>query len=564
MASARLPGRQLISGLLASLLATVAAAPLTVPDAARAQTLRGQVFDGPLPPLRPSRMPRPVQRAGSVPTEAIDATTSTAPVARANDLAAHTEGDEDAAAQPPSGTRSALRDGEHGPIEGAATAPTDGVLEAEPEYRNPDGSDSVMWDARPQRDRRAFDAPPAGHDAEAFAAEVSPHTDRRPRRIYSFDPWQPRGITLGNFIVFPVIDIGAVWNSNLLRSQAARADQGLELRPSVRLRSNWRTHALEASAAGGLSYFDKMPSEDDRAYELDARGRLDITRRTQLSGQLRRNVVQESRGTLDSRLRTDGRADVVSDEARIALSHRFNRLEVALRGSVINRDFEAQASGSGSRSQPDDRDVRVSAAAARASWSFKPTLIAFAEAEIDDRDFRSTSFSDGIARDSTGERYRAGIGFGNTGQVLRGEISLGYGRQRPDDARLATIDGLLIEANIGWRIDALNALLVRASSDVTDTAVAGSAGGLSRRISAELRHAFLRQLIGTAGIAHSATTYQGVEISEHLTETTLGLEYYLGPEAILFGRWQHASYRSSAAGADWSGDEVRIGVRLRR
>ncbi len=463
----------------------------------------------------------------------------------------------------PSGVRPTIRDAD--PEAQLEPEPVpDGVIEAQEEYRNPDGQDPVQWDARLPQDSDAFERPPAGFDAQAFGVELAPIDDRRPTLLFRFEPWQPRGIRMGSFTVFPQADIGAAWVSNLFRSKPARADQALDLRPTIRAVSNWRTHAVELRATAGLSFFDNFPREDDRAYQLEARGRLDVTRQTSLSASALRDVAQESRGTLDSRLRGGARADVETNEARLQLDHRFNRLSVQLRGVVRERTYEQTTQADGATLDNRDRNLRTTEEAARATWTFKPTLQAFSEVGLNQRRFEAASPIDGIKRDSDGERYRVGVGFGNTGQVLRGEASIGYGRQAPLDARLAPVDGVIIDANLAWRVDGLTAVLLRGSTDVVETTTLRSSGGVVRRAQAEVRHGFMRPLIGTASAGFSTTSYQGIVINENLAELALGLEYYMGPSAVLFGRYQHSLLRTNAASGNWDADEVRIGLRLRQ
>jgi hypothetical protein len=537
-----------------------------VPQRAEAQSLRPVLTDdaGPLqrqrprtvPPIRPSQPPvdpEPVPQSRLRPSQ---------PDAPSADEAPASASDQDAEAAP-SGVRPAVRDGDPGPpLEPEPV--TDGALEETEAYRNPDGQDPVQWDARDPADSDAFERPPAGHDPQAFAIELSPLEDRRTVQLYRFEPWQPRGIRLGSFTVFPQADIGAAWVSNLFRTQAARPDQALELRPTLRAVSNWSAHALELRASAGLSFFDDHPREDDRAYALEARGRVDVTRRTQVSAGVLRDVVQESRGTLESRLRGGQRADVTTDEGRLQLDHRFNRLAVQMRGVVQARTFEETTQADGLRLSSRDRNLRATEEALRLSWTFKPTFIAFAETALNQRRFEAASPSDGIRRDSDGERYRMGIGFGTSGNILRGEASIGWGRQTPLDFRLGHIDGVIMDANLAWRASAMTAVLLRASTDVVETTSLQSAGGLTRRAQVEVRHAFMRPLIATASAGLSSTSYQGIVINENLTELALGLEYYAAPEAVIFGRYQHTTLRTNAPASGWDNDEVRVGLRLRR
>lgn len=528
---------------------------------ATAQTLRPVITtDGPLPPLRRPKPGRP-DSPTPAPDEMQTARPSRGPIV---EPPAPFDGeDEDAEPQPPTGLRPTARDGgpdrEAGPV-----AEVDGPDGEPAPYENPDGTDSVAWDARSPEDAAVIERPPAGYDPELHRAEVSPLTDRRPERLYRFEPWQPRGIPVGSFIAFPTVEIGGAWVSNLFRTQPARPDQAFDLRPALRLVSNWRTHALELRAVGGFSYFDNYPREDDRAYQLEARGRLDVTRRTSVAGIVQRDVYQEPRGTLEQRLRGGPRADVTTDQAGVDLRQQFNRLTLGMRASVLTREVADTTAADGTQISNRDRDLTATEQAARTTWAFKPTLQAFAEVATNQRDFRAAPVSDGILRNSTGERYRVGVGFGNTDQIVRGEASMGWGQQRPDDRRLGTIDGIIVDANLAWRIDGMNALLLRANTDVIETSSFGSPGGFLRRGSIEWRHAILKPLIATAAFGYATTRYEGSALEETLTDLALGLEYYLAPEAMIFTRWQHAIYRTTAATGNWEGDELRVGVRLRQ
>ena len=69
-------------------------------------------------------------------------------------------------------------------------------------------------------------------------------------------------------------------------------------------------------------------------------------------------------------------------------------------------------------------------------WEFSPNLYLFTDIAFNQRDYDLAALSDGINRSSTGQRYRAGVSFGDIGEILRGDISLGYGRQTPNSPEL--------------------------------------------------------------------------------------------------------------------------------
>ncbi len=106
-----------------------------------------------------------------------------------------------------------------------------------------------------------------------------------------------------------------------------------------------------------------------------------------------------------------------------------------------------------------------------------------------------------IAR-RTASRYRFGVSFGDTGQILRGDISLGYGIQTPESALLHSVDGMTIDANATWRATELTSVLFNASTDVSETTTTDVGGAFSHWVGVEVRHQLRSYLVASAGIIY--------------------------------------------------------------
>jgi hypothetical protein len=216
----------------------------------------------------------------------------------------------------------------------------------------------------------------------------------------------------------------------------------------------------------------------------------------------------------------------------------------------------------GSRGALDARDLLARDAAFRTTWDFGGGFGVFLETGIDDRSCH-TPAADGLSRSSTGEQYRAGLAFAPLSNIIRGEVSLGWGRQRPNEAALPELDGVLIDANLAWRASPLTSFLLTAQSTFVDSIAFASSGGLARRLGLEARHAFQCYLIGSAGVRYTTTPYAGIPLRESELIGELGLDYYLGPTTILFGRYQHIAFDSTPPASQSDTDVLRLGVRLR-
>jgi hypothetical protein len=235
---------------------------------------------------------------------------------------------------------------------------------------------------RSAEDIAAFENPPAGYDPLLFQIEdINPITDNRtPRWFFRAEPYDPVGVRIGSFVLFPELELGTSWYSNVFHAPDAKSDVALDLKPSARLVSNWSRNALEFRATGGFSWFSDYDTENDQAYLLESRGRLDVTRRTNFQALVSREQAPESRSALDAS--SVGRRSLQTiDRAEGAFNHRFNRLSVQLRGSVADTTY-GPTEYLGVVTDNADRDYTQTVETARASWEFKPTFSVFSEVSV--------------------------------------------------------------------------------------------------------------------------------------------------------------------------------------
>jgi hypothetical protein len=461
------------------------------------------------------------------------------------------------------GQRPVLQDGnlttEQGPL-----PVQDGIVNVNEPLPAEDGTDPSTIDTRPPEDIAVFENPPAGFDPLLFQIEdLDPIRDNRAiTRLFRQEPYDPIGIRVGSFIMFPELVMGGTWTSNVFKSPSAASDIAFNFQPSARLVSNWTRQALEFRASGGLSTFSDNYTENDKSYNLETRGRIDIAKRTNVEVLLSRDHSLESRSALDASA-VGSRASVNIDRAEASLNHRFNRLSLQFRGSVSDYGY-GTTENQGVVSSNTDRDYQQTEETARASWEFKPTLSAFTEVDVNQRNYDKAAATDLINRSSDGQRYKVGVSFGNTGQILRGEVSAGYGVQSPNDNRLKSIDGFIFDANATWRASELTSVLITARSDVSETTTANEGGAFARTAGLEVRHQLRKYLIASAGLTYTVQDTQDGSINDKELRSTLGLEYYASPEAVVFSRYTHTGFNGVGTTSDYSADELYMGVRLRR
>ena len=440
----------------------------------------------------------------------------------------------------------------------------DGIVDAGDPVPAEDGTNPATVDTRPPEDIAVFENPPAGYDPLLFQIEdIDPIRDNRATtRLFRQEPYDPIGIRIGTFVMFPELELGGSWYSNVFRAPAAKSDVAFDFKPSARLVSNWSRHALEFRATGGFSYFDQFNTENDKSYLLEARGRIDVEKRTNVQALVSHEQAPESRSALDASS-AGTRSTQAIDRAEAALNHRFNRLSLQFRGTVSDYAY-GDTQTLGAVTSNSDRDYILTEETVRASWEFKPTLSVFTEVAVNQRDHATAAATDLINRSSQGERYRTGVSFGNTGQIVRGELSLGYAEQSPGDSRLHAIDGLIFDANATWRPTELTSVLLNARSDVSETTTSNVGGALAQSAGIEVRHTLRRYLVASAGLTYTNQNSDDGAIDETELRSALGVEYFANSDAVLFGRYAHTNFNAVGTASDYDSDEIKFGVRLRR
>jgi hypothetical protein len=442
-------------------------------------------------------------------------------------------------------------------------APRDGVIEVEEPRPVLDGDPDRRVDARTPQEIAAFEGPPAGYNPYLFQIEPDPLTDRRTAELFRIEPYVATGVRIGCFVLFPEAEFGAINTNNIFRSPTPNADSAFETRGSVRLVSDWSRHAMELRGTGLASFYKEYSTEDDRAYTLEARGRLDIAKRTNVEGLVANQLDRSVRSTQNLPTDAARRGDIETNRGAGAINHHFNRLGLQLRGAVIDVHFAPVPIIGGGIISNTDRSYTQRDAALRTSWAVSDRMDVFAEVQTVEREFYVPP-SDGILRSSHGERYRVGVSFGHWDATVRGEASVGWGRQAPDSSQLAAIEGFIFDANLAWRATALTTVLLTASSDFVDTTMTGSLGGLSHLVGFEARHTFRRYLVGIAGIRYLWTPYESTDVVERTLTSEVGFDYYLGRNIIIYGRYQHIAYDTTAANSNYQDDIVRFGMRVRQ
>jgi hypothetical protein len=377
------------------------------------------------------------------------------------------------------------------------------------------------------------------------------------------DPFAPVGIRAGAFVLKPAIEVMGGYDSNASRSNIPRGSSVLTVSPELKVQSDWLRHELTADIRGTYSAYEAIPSLDRPQLDAKVNGRIDASRQTRYDLEGRLRVGTDNPGSPD--LRADvARLPIYTTVGGTAgVAHRFNRLEVALKGTIDRTDYQESKLTDGTRVSNDTRNYTQYGTALRGSYDLLPGVKPFVEVGADTRLHDSEFDAFGVQRDSRGMIAKAGTTF-ELSRKLTGEASVGYLNRTYDDPRLQDLRGLIVDASLIWTATALTTVRLNAKSVADESTLIGVSGVLRRDATLEVEHAFRRWLIGTGRFGFGQDEYVGSDREDNRMVASAALTYKMTRTAQVKGEFRQEWLRSSVPGNDYTASIIMVGLRLQR
>jgi hypothetical protein len=424
--------------------------------------------------------------------------------------------------------------------------------------------------ARPrQQNFRSFERPinsavPQPSGEQLVYQGLPQNAPVRRRGVSNANPYDPIGLRLGTFTVLPTADILMGYDTNPLSTPSGQPKKGaafVRTELGLQARSDWAAHELTADIRGGYSKFTGIKGADRPDAQARVGLRLDYTRDTAFDFELRGRIDSETPGTVNLTGGASERPLTFQSGATAGVTQRFNRLAVSARATFDRSTFSDTTLSTGGTLNQQGRNFNQYGLRLRAGYEVTPGFVPFVEAVIDQRRRDNTVDSSGFKRDSSGLQVRAGTSLEFT-RTVTGEIVAGYGQRKYEDGRLADLRGPIVEGSLSWAVSPLTTLRLRGTSEFEETTLANSSGSITRRISADVSHALLRNLVINGGINFSKASFQGTSRTEDTFRATLGVDYSLSPNLVLRGSYINSRTISNVTSGSSASNVFLFGARL--
>lgn len=389
----------------------------------------------------------------------------------------------------------------------------------------------------------------------------------KPRPKLETNPYDPIGVGVGSLRLSPFVEAGFGYDDNPNRlggahrgSKLLRGDAGFDLK------SDWSQHELLANLRVGYSeYVDySAANRPDGAGALTAR--YDVTRDTQLDLKARFSLDTQRPGApaISSGLpnvAVINRPIIFGAQVAPGVTHRFNRLEVSLRGTFDRVIYENARYSDGTSLDLARTSYNGYGGGGRVSYELTPDLKPFVEGNFDWRVHDSLTDPFDYRRDSRGFAARGGAKV-NFSELLKGEASGGYAERTYDDPRLPKLRGPTIDASLIYTPSALTTVKLTAGTTLNETTTPGASGMLQRSFGVQISHDLLRNLNVTAQGAYLTNDYQGADISQRGYTAGVKLTYRITRSIALRGSFSHEQLSGGASSADYTANVYLVGLRF--
>ena len=410
----------------------------------------------------------------------------------------------------------------------------------------------------------AEDEVPAEEPAVIPSLTIAPEEEQAPLKAMrpKRDPYAAPGIKLGGIALYPELEAGTAYTSNVASSATdAKSDVGLLLRPSLRFESDWVRHAWEGQASGDFTAY--LENDDFNSAQIDAgsKFRLDIRHTTRAEFDASYALGQESSADSEVPDTAIGNRTDHALAANAAIIHDFGGLEGRTKLGIERQIFENVKLSGGGTEDNSDRNNYTPSLALRLSYTDPPALKPFVELAYAPR-FHDEKFDrNGLRRDSQGVTASLGVTL-DQGPLWLGEMALVYAMRDYEDSALQTLAAVGINGNLTWSPTDLTSVVMTLATSFDESSSAISAGTKTRSGRIEFAHELRENVTLLGGFGVEFEKFSGG--TDTTLSTSIGVEWQLNPNLAWTAGYDGTWLEAAGSGGNYNEQRLMTGIVLRR
>lgn len=225
--------------------------------------------------------------------------------------------------------------------------------------------------------------------------------------IELFDPDSGEGVRISpGFVLYPSANVTLAYDSNIYNVDDRKTEDAIaSFRPALALRSDFSRHAVSLEADADIRRYFDVSEENSEQYKINARSLLELGYGIDVNAFAGYARGIEQRGTAGDIFFTDEPVAFDDVRAGIDIARTGRRLELAIGGSVLKRDYSDALSG-GIPLDLSPLDVTLRSAKIRADYGLNGKTKLFGELSGNEIDYQLPTSP---TRDSRGFAVLLGV-----------------------------------------------------------------------------------------------------------------------------------------------------------
>ncbi|UYN97256.1 MAG: outer membrane beta-barrel protein [Enhydrobacter sp.] len=281
---------------------------------------------------------------------------------------------------------------------------------------------------------------------QAPGSERSPlqrqERDQRGPAAIAAESYDPVGVPVGSFRLFPELELDEVYNDNIYAANSGKTGSFIQLiKPTLDLRSDWNNHMLNVVARGAFGFYSANSTENFQDFSFASDGRIDIQRNWNVYGGASWSRRHEERGTPNAVTSTFPPNKYNQLVANLGYYQAFNRFSVRLDGRMDNYNFVDSGPGPAAGAIFNgDRDRTEFRETLRLGYEFSPGYQVWTRGGLNQRTYSNMIDSLGFTHNSSGWDVVGGVSI-DLGGITAIELFAGYMQQNYRDPRYPVVQG---------------------------------------------------------------------------------------------------------------------------
>ena len=378
----------------------------------------------------------------------------------------------------------------------------------------------------------------------------------RPRPDYD-----PLGIPVGGFLLFPTLVGYGTYDSNVFRTTNNTLDDYFfTISPSLRLKSNWGLNSLELYGGANAYQYLTYSHQNLADWNVGGDGRYDIAEGISVYANGSVSDAHESLASPNTVGNQQSPTRYYDKHADFSTTVQPNRLGFNAGGIFDAYDYVNTRLIGGGLENNADRNFDEYQAYLRPFYEFSPNLTIFARGYYDSRQYAQFLDRSGVHRSSTGYEVDGGADVQFT-HLISGEVYVGY--LKYDFSKpLTDVTGLNYGVKLDWLATPLITVHLEGERTLTPVILPGAPVQDNKIVSLSADYELLRNLIIQARTDYYDSAYPGSTRHDKAPDFQLGTKFLINHLMSLDLDYILTKRASNAPGGTFDDSQITLGLTL--